>query len=121
MLKKIIKSFPYAVHGIIYSLQTQVNFRFHITAAVLALLLSFYLRISAVEFLFICNAIFLVLTAELINTAVEKTVDLCTREICPLAQVAKNVAAGAVLTAALFSLITGMVIFIPKLFVLWRL
>lgn len=120
MFKKMMKSFPYALHGIMYALRTQVNFRFHITAAVLALVLSFYLQISTVELLFVLNAIFLVLAAELFNTAVEKTVDLCTSEICPLAQAAKNAAAGAVLTAALFSVITGMVIFIPRIVMLWR-
>lgn len=120
MFRKIIKSFSYAIQGVMYSLKTQVNFRFHVTAAVLALFLSLYLRISTVELLFVLNAIFLVITAELFNTAVEKTVDLYTSEICPLAQVAKNVAAGAVLTAAIFSVVTGFIIFIPKVVMLWR-
>ncbi|UNC93127.1 diacylglycerol kinase family protein [Candidatus Contubernalis alkaliaceticus] len=120
MFKKIIKSFPYAIHGIGYSIKTQVNFRFHVMAAFLALVLSYCLNVSTVEFLFVLNAIFMVITAELVNTAVEKTVDLCTSEICSLAQVAKNVAAGAVLTSAIFSVVTALIIFVPKLVMLWR-
>ncbi|PKM80908.1 MAG: diacylglycerol kinase [Firmicutes bacterium HGW-Firmicutes-13] len=120
MFKKILKSFPYAFQGIIYSFITQVNFRFHITAALLALLLSFVLRVSNLELLFVISAVFLVLTAELFNTAVETVVDLYTREYNFMAQTAKNIAAGAVLTAVIYSLTVAAVVFIPKILNLLR-
>lgn len=120
MFKKILNSFPYAFQGVLHAFITQVNFRFHVTAGVIALILSFIFKINSLELLFVFSAIFFVLTAELFNTAVETVVDLYTRDYNYMAQTAKNIAAGAVLTAALYSLVVGVIVFIPKIFVLLR-
>jgi diacylglycerol kinase (ATP) len=114
-LRKILDSFNYAVAGIIYAIQTQRNMKIHLTAAILVLALSVYLRINSKELLIIFFAIVLVIMAELFNTAIEAVVDLSVQEVHPLARAAKNVAAGAVLMAALNSVIVAYIIIYPRL------
>jgi diacylglycerol kinase (ATP) len=114
-LRKILDSFNYAVAGIIYAIQTQRNMKIHLTAAILVLALSVYLRINSRELLIIFFAIILVIMAELFNTAIEAVVDLSVQEVHPLARTAKNVAAGAVLMAALNSVIVAYIIIYPRL------
>lgn len=114
-LRKILDSFNYAVAGIIYAIQTQRNMKIHLTAAILVLALSVYLRISSRDLLIIFFAIILVIMAELFNTAVEAAVDLSVQDVHPLARTAKNVAAGAVLMAALNSLVVAYIIIYPRL------
>ncbi|NLJ76901.1 MAG: phosphatase PAP2 family protein [Peptococcaceae bacterium] len=114
-LRKVLNSFNYAVAGIVYAIKSQRNMKVHMIAALLVLALSIYLRISSREFLIIFFAITLVVMAELFNTAVEAVVDLYTQEFHPLARIAKNVAAGAVLLTAMNSLVVAYVIILPKL------
>ncbi len=114
-LRKILDSFNYAVAGVIYAIQTQRNMKIHLAAAILVLALSVYLRISSRELLIIFFAIVLVIMAELFNTAIEAVVDLSVQEVHPLARTAKNVAAGAVLMAALNSLVVAYIIIYPRL------
>lgn len=114
-LRKLLDSFNYAVAGIIYAIKTERNMKIHMVAALLVLGLSIYLRISSRELLLIFFAIILVIMAELFNTAIEAVVDLNVQEIHPLAQTAKNVAAGAVLMAALNSLVVAYIIIYPRL------
>ena len=114
-LRKILDSFNYAVAGVIYAIQTQRNMKIHLAAAILVLALSVYLRINSRELLIIFFAIILVIMAELFNTAIEAVVDLSVQEVHPLARTAKNVAAGAVLMAALNSLVVAYIIVYPRL------
>jgi len=104
-----------ALAGVACALHTQANMRFHLLAAVLVLLAGAFFRLPPGDFALLVLAIFLVLTAEMFNTAVEKTVDLVTDEYHPLARAAKDVAAGAVLLAALGSVIIGLLVFLPRL------
>ena len=90
--------------------------RFHLAATVLVLGLSWYFQLTQTEWLFISLAITSVWTAELFNTAIEALTDLNTKEIHPLAKVAKDCAAGAVLITSLFALIAGGIVFFPYLF-----
>ncbi len=113
--RKLLNSFNYAAAGIVYSIQSQRNMKIHMTAALLVLGLSVYLRISSREFLIIFFAITLVIMAELFNTAIEAVVDLYVQEYHPLARTAKNVAAGAVLLAALNSIVVAYIIIFPRL------
>lgn len=115
MVQKIIRSFHFAVVGLIYALKTQRNMRIHFGAAVLVLLAGPFFRLSGIETLLLFLAVFLVIITELINTAVEKTVDMFTESYHPLAEIAKNTAAGAVLVAAVNSVVVGIVIFADKL------
>jgi diacylglycerol kinase (ATP) len=109
--RRFIDSFRYAADGLIYAVKTQRNMKIHSVVAVIVILLSWHLKINYNEFLFIIFSIFLVLVAELVNTAIESTVDLFTSEYHPLAKIAKNIAAGAVLLTAVNALIVGCVIF----------
>lgn len=114
-VRKLLDSFNYAVAGVVYSLRTQRNMRIHFTAAFLVLGLGVYLRISSFDLLFLFFAITLVIMAEMFNTAVEATVDLYVQDFHPLARIAKNVAAGAVLIAALNSVVVAYIIIYPRL------
>lgn len=114
-VRKLIDSFNYAIDGLIYALRTQRNMRIHFGLALVALILSVLLDVSKVELLILFFTISLVIITEMINTAVEAVVDLYTRRYHPLARIAKNVAAGAVLFAAINAVIVGYLIFVDDL------
>jgi len=114
-MRKILDSFNYAVAGIIYAVKTQRNMRIHLTAALFILGLAFYMQVSSRDLLLLFFTITLVVMAELFNTAIEAVVDLCVQEFHPLAKIAKNVSAGAVLITALNSLAVAYIIFYPRL------
>ena len=96
-----------AVHGIGYTLKTQRNMRFHGMMTFLVLGLGHFLRVPALEVLFLLSAIALVVVTEMVNTGIETTVDMITDRYHEQARLAKNVAAGAVLTASLYALVVG--------------
>ncbi|HWQ75514.1 MAG TPA: diacylglycerol kinase family protein [Syntrophomonas sp.] len=108
-------SFTFAIKGIITAIVSGRNMRIHLLAAVMAIAVGWWLGINRWEWAIICLTIFMVLAAETLNTAVEKTVDLVTRDYHPLAKQAKNLAAGAVLLAAINAVIVGLLIFGPYL------
>jgi diacylglycerol kinase (ATP) len=114
-LAKVIKSFRYALEGLKYTVVTQRNMRIHFLVALGVLVLSLYLPLSKLEVLLLFVAIILVIFAELINTAIEKVVDMVTEEFHPLAKIAKDVAAGAVLLTAGLAIVIGISIFYPYL------
>ncbi|MGA8943106.1 MAG: diacylglycerol kinase family protein [Thermoactinomyces sp.] len=118
---KLLRSFVYALEGLKYTVVTQRNMRFHFLSALGVLLLCLYLPISKVEVLVLFATIVLVLSAELFNTAIEAVTDMVTKEYHPLAKVAKDVAAGAVLLTAGFAVIVGISVFYPYLDSLFRL
>lgn len=104
--------------GIGYVTRSEKNFKREIVLGIIALILSYILKIDKIEFIIVLTMICLVLTAEIINTAVERTVDLVTKEYHELARIAKDVSAGSVLVTSIFSLIIGIIIFIPKIITL---
>lgn len=112
---KFISSLSNALRGIAYCVKTEKHIRIHLLFAILAVFLSWLLQLVIIEWLMILFSITLVITLEMCNTAIERTVDLYTGVQHPLAQVAKDVAAGAVLVAALNALIIGAVVFLPKI------
>jgi len=114
-LKKWIEGANYAIEGILYAAKTQKHLRYHFYAAVLILLLSFILGISRLEFIVIAIVVILVLLAEMLNTAIEATVDLVSREYNPKAKIAKDIAAGAVLVTASGAVVIGFIILLPPL------
>ena len=115
---KFIASFGYAFQGLWYALRTQRNMRVHTGMAILVTILGVVLHISAVEFAVIFVAITGVFITEMINTVIELCVDLSTPEYHPLAKIAKDVAAGAVLLNALLAIVIGSFVFGPHLWVL---
>jgi diacylglycerol kinase (ATP) len=108
--RPIWKSVWDAAEGIIYALRTQRNMRLHGTMTVFVLVSGFFLRVPALEVLFLLSAIAFVVVTEMVNTGIETTVDLITEEFDEQARIAKNVAAGAVLTASLYALVVGYLI-----------
>jgi diacylglycerol kinase len=108
-------SFGHAFRGLRILLQTQQNARIHAVATVLVVAAGVMLRISPVEWVLIVLAILCVWVAEALNTAIEFLVDLASPELHPLAGKAKDVAAGAVLAAAIGSAIIGGFVFGPYL------
>ncbi len=110
-MKGVLASFVYAWRGLTQVCRTERNMKIHLGAAVIALVLSGFFRLSWQEFLFVLLAIALVLLAEAFNTAIETVVDLVSPDYHKLAGRAKDIAAGAVLVAAIFSAIVGIVVF----------
>lgn len=118
-MKKKNRRFLYALavafRGIISSFESERNFKVHSVCAFVAIILGFLLGINLSEWLWISLAILLVLAAELFNTALEALIDLSSPTYHELAKKAKDAAAAAVLMAAIFSLICGIIVFLPKL------
>ena len=121
-LKAFFKSFTYAFSGVMHAVRHERNMRFHLCAAVTVLAVSAICGITRAELLAVVICISSVISAELINTAVENAVDAASKNISPKAKAAKDCAAGAVLICALFSAVCGTVIFInrERLTVLWE-
>lgn len=110
----IRKSFGYAWEGIVICIKKERNMKIHCIMAVLVVIAGIILKISVTEWC-ICFVLFgLIMALEMVNTAVEAVVDLVTQERKPLAKIAKDTAAGAVLIAAIMSAIIGCIIFVPK-------
>lgn len=110
----IHKSFGYAFEGIYTCIKKERNMKIHCVMAVFVVIAGIILGISVTEWC-ICLVLFgLIMALEMVNTAVEAVVDLVTQERKPLAKIAKDTAAGAVLIAAIMSAIIGCVIFVPK-------
>ena len=113
---KLIFSFKYAFEGIITTIKEERNMFIHFLIAIIVVITGVYVRLSLNEWL-ICLLLFaLVFSLELINTAIENTVDLVTTKKNKKAKLAKDAAAGAVLIAAIFASIIGIIIFLPKFF-----
>jgi diacylglycerol kinase (ATP) len=115
---KLLRSFTYAWSGIKTCFSAEANFKIHIVFAIAAITLGFLLNISHNEWLAIIVCIAFVMTMEMINTAIEKLCDVVQPGIDPRIKKVKDIAAGAVLVAAMGSLITGAVIFLPKIIIL---
>jgi diacylglycerol kinase len=112
--KKFIKSFKHARAGAEHALRTQRNIWIHFLVALGALAMALWLKISLVEFALLLLTITFVIVIEMLNTALEEAVNLIQPQQHPLAALAKNVAAGAVLVAALGSVVVGLLIFTPR-------
>ena len=119
MLQKRIKSFGHAFKGMAILFGSQPNARIHAVALSLVVVAGLYFKIDKTEWLTIVLISALVLSAEAMNTAVEFVVDLISPDYHPLAGKAKDVAAAAVLLAAFGAVIIGLIIFLPKILLLF--
>jgi len=111
----ILKSFPYALDGVKTALKNEPNFRFHIAAGGVAIILGIVVGLSPLEFAVLAIAIGMVVTMELINTMLEALVDVVSPKFSKHAKIAKDVSAAAVLASAILSVAIGALLFIPKL------
>lgn len=112
-MKRII-SFKYAIAGIIHTLKNEPNARIHFLAALIVIVFGIYFQIDKLEWLFVILAIGMVFTAEFFNTSLENLTDIVSPEKNEKAGHAKDVAAGAVLIAAITAAGIGIVIFGPR-------
>jgi diacylglycerol kinase len=110
-MKAFFRSFVFAIKGIRSSLREQRNLKVQLVVALLTVGAGFYFNITATEWCLVLLTIGLVIGLEMINTAIEKTVDLVTTEWHPLAGKAKDMAAGAVLIASIVAVVVGIIIF----------
>jgi len=113
--KALTKSFKYAINGIFIALRICRNLKIHYLFSVLAIAAGFYFELDRIEFSLVLLAITLVITLEMMNTAIERVVDLLTEKYHMLALIAKDVAAGAVLLASIIAFVVGALIFGPHL------
>lgn len=111
----VIQSLNYAFEGVIHVLRTQRNMRIHFAIAIAVLALAFAYGVPRLHLIALLLAIAFVLIAEMVNTAFEATIDLSTPSFDPLAKVAKDIAAGAVLIAAVNALAIGYLVFADRL------
>ena len=120
-LRRRAASFGHALRGVGAALRSEVHLQFHAAATVAVLALGWWLGLRPSEWALVALAVGGVWTAELLNTAVEALTDLASPGYHPLAGRAKDVAAGAVLLAALAALAVGALVFGPKLWAVWLL
>ena len=113
---RLILSFAHAADGIIGGLKAERNMVIHFGVMTLVIVLGFLLRVSAIEWCILLILFGLVLSAELVNTAIEAAVNLASPHPHPLAKLAKDTAAGAVLVCALIAAAAGLIILGPKLY-----
>jgi diacylglycerol kinase (ATP) len=111
----LVTSFNYAFEGIIYVVRTQRNMRVHFLVALAVLPLGVLLGVTRFELLALLLSVSFVLIAEMLNTALEKAIDVATNSFDPLARTAKDVAAGAVLVAAVNATFVGYLVFAERL------
>ncbi len=115
MLNKRLDSFRFALKGIALLFRSQINARIHLAATLLVAGAGLFFRLSGLEWCVIALCIAMVLVAEAFNTALEQLTDLVSPGHHPLAGKAKDLAAGAVLLAALGAAAAGAIIFLPKI------
>jgi len=115
---RLVASFGFAIRGVVTLVRSQANARIHFAATLAVIAAGFFFGIARLEWCAIAAAIGLVWTAEGLNTAIECVVDLVSPDHHPLAGRAKDIAAGAVLIAALIAAIIGALVFIPHLIAL---
>ncbi len=107
------QSFGYALSGLAFVVRTQRNARIHLAAALAAVSLGVWVRLSALQWALLVVVIAAVVAAEVVNTAIELLVDLVSPEYHETARAAKDAAAGAVLCVALASAVVGLIFFGP--------
>jgi diacylglycerol kinase (ATP) len=110
----VIESFNFAIEGVIHVLRTQRNMRIHFGAAVVVIVVSVAVGVSKIELIVLLLSIAFVLIAEMINTAIEGTIDAATTSFDPMAKLAKDIAAGAVLIASVNAVAVGYLVFAGK-------
>ncbi len=112
--KNLLTSFKHAFEGLFVGIKNVKNMKIHLTFTFLVIIGGFFFKVSTVEWLILLLFIALVISFELMNTALEEAVNLAMPNIHPVAKIAKDVAASSVLVSAIFALISGFIIFLPK-------
>ncbi|MGX7106957.1 diacylglycerol kinase [Hutsoniella sourekii] len=115
--RDIQAAFSYAIEGIGTCIKGERNFRIELLVAVIVISMAYYFQVTQIEWLLLILSIGMVLAMELVNSAIEKTVDMyCNNIRHPLAKQAKDMAAAAVLVVSIAVAIVGVIIFVPYVF-----
>ena len=112
--KNVFQSFKYAFSGLKYGFINTKNLHIDLLFIIAVIVCGFIFNISLIEWVIVVLCISLVVSLELINTAIEEVVNLASPDVHPLAKASKDVAAGAVLFSAIMTAIVGIIIFLPK-------
>ncbi len=115
-MKKFLWLFKYAAEGITHCIRNERNCTIHCIAAIAVIIAAFVYKINHTEWMIVLMNIALVISLEMLNTAIEKLCNLLHPQHNPVIKTIKDVAAGAVLIAALVALVYACIIFIPKIF-----
>ncbi|MDQ3535791.1 MAG: diacylglycerol kinase family protein [Bacteroidota bacterium] len=115
-LRKCITSFTFAKKGLTHVVLNENNFNYHIIATFIVLVIAYILNLNNYEWIILILIIGMVYIAEVFNTAIEKLVDLLSPQYNPKAGLIKDIAAGGVLVASIFAVITGLILFLGKIF-----
>lgn len=115
-----LESISFALSGIIHAYRTQRNMRIHSFFVLVVLFFALLLSLTRIEMAILILTMLMVLTLEMVNTALEAVVDMVTEEYLPLAKIAKDVAAGAVFLASLGAVLIGILIFGPHICQLFK-
>ncbi len=118
--RTLIKSFGFAFEGVWYAIKYNQNLRIHFVIAILVIISSIIFDINPFEMGILGLMILLVISAEMINTAIEQMVDLITMEHRQEAKIAKDISAGMVLLTTIGSVIVGVLIFMPHIFRIFK-
>lgn len=118
-IKKFINSFVYPIKGLKYAYRNEQNLAVDVGIAILVVILGLIFKVSAIEWTVLALTIGLVIACELINTSIEAVVDLVTEDYHPLAKVAKDTSAAAVFIFAAVAVIVGIIVFLPKIMLLF--
>ena len=113
--KNFIDAWKKALSGIWYAIKTQRNIKVQLCIAVVVIICAIIFKLNIAECMFLTFATMLVIITEMVNTAIEEAVNLSTKEFHPIAKIAKDVAAGAVVLAALNAVIIAIFIFVSKI------
>lgn len=113
--KNFGEAFINSIKGIGYTIKSELNIKIQLVFMCIVIIAGFVFRITPMEWGLLVLTIFMVLFAEMTNTAIETTVDMITEEYNEKAKIAKDVASGAVLLTAIMSIIIGLIIFLPKI------
>ncbi|HOT90071.1 MAG TPA: diacylglycerol kinase family protein [Anaerolineae bacterium] len=108
-------SLKHAAEGLSYAVRTQRNFRIHLVATLMVIIVGIWLRLPYTAWAILTLVIGIVLVTEMVNTAAEALVDLASPDYHPLAKLVKDVAAGAVLVTAIMAIVTGLFVLGPPL------
>lgn len=115
-MKRLIRSLTHAVSGIVFTTRNERNFQAEVVVAMLVVFCMIWLPLTRTENIVLILAIAGVLTVELVNTAMERVMDILKPRVHPYARVVKDIMAGAVLVVSLGALFIGFIIFLPYFF-----
>jgi undecaprenol kinase len=112
---RLFKSFHFAMQGLLHAIKNERNLQIHLIISCFVILMAFLLNFGAAKWTILLLTIGIVVSLELVNTAIEATVNLFTKEFHPQAKIAKDVAAAAVFFFSIIAVLIGLFLFIPPI------